>query len=92
MISIPSLENIIWDFRGLNTNGDYGYVVLETVEFYLHSRWQFIECFLLNISISDSITEKRTDMHGLCINMDVVQNQPLAKTRFMNKHSIVFNT
>ena len=26
------------DFRGLDTNGDYGYVVLETVEFYLHSR------------------------------------------------------
>ena len=32
-------------FRGLNSNGDYCYVVLETVEFYLHKRQPLQEFF-----------------------------------------------
>jgi len=50
-----------WHFRGLNTNGDYGYVVLETVEFYLHSRRKLVE-YLPPTSASASITEKSTDI------------------------------
>ena len=50
-----------WHFRGLNINGDYGYVVLETVEFYLHSCRQLVEYFPPT-SASASITEKSTDI------------------------------
>lgn len=50
-----------WHFRGLNTNGDYSYVVLETVEFHLHSRRQLVE-YCPPMSASGSISENRTDI------------------------------
>ena len=34
-IDLNSLLGNNWHFRGLNTNGDYDYVILETVEFYI---------------------------------------------------------
>ena len=34
-----------WHFRGLNINGDYAYVELKTVEFYLQKRHQMVEYF-----------------------------------------------
>ena len=40
-----------WHFRGLNCNGDYGYVVLQTVEFYVYKRRPITEygtCFRWN--------------------------------------------
>lgn len=32
-----------WHFRGLNVNGDYGYAVLETVDFYIHKSRSLVE-------------------------------------------------
>ena len=34
-----------WHFRGLNINGDYAYVELKPVEFYLQKRHQMVEYF-----------------------------------------------
>ena len=34
-IDLNSLLGNNWHFRGLNSNGDYGYVILETIEFYI---------------------------------------------------------
>ena len=35
-----------WHFRGINSNGDYGYVVMETVSFYIHRSKPLIEYIL----------------------------------------------
>ena len=32
-----------WHFRGLNVNGDYGYAVLETVDFCIHKSRSLVE-------------------------------------------------
>ena len=32
-----------WHFRGLNVNGDYGYAVLETINFYIHKSKSLVE-------------------------------------------------
>ena len=40
---LTSLLGSHWHFRGLNKNGDDGYVVLETVEYYLHKRRPLVE-------------------------------------------------
>ena len=32
-----------WHYRGLNANGDYGYAVLETIDFYIHKSKSFVE-------------------------------------------------
>jgi len=32
-----------WHFRGININGDYGYVVLQTVDYYFRKSQAFIE-------------------------------------------------
>ena len=42
---LNSLLGRNWHIRGLNSNGDYCYVVLETVEFYLHKRQPLQEFF-----------------------------------------------
>ena len=34
-----------WHFRGLNINGDYGYVQLDSVDFYLRKGRNFVEYF-----------------------------------------------
>ena len=31
-----------WHFRGINANGDYGYIVLDTVDFYLVKSRSFV--------------------------------------------------
>ena len=32
-----------WHFRGLNASGDYGYAVLDTIDFYIHTSRSLIE-------------------------------------------------
>ena len=49
-----------WHFRGLNNHGDYGYVILETVEHYLHKRplVEYLPPQPPSESISNKCTEK----------------------------------
>ena len=46
-IDLNSLLGNNWHFRGLNSNGDYGYVILETVEFIYGKAGQFLSTFLV---------------------------------------------
>ena len=49
-----------WHFRGLNTNGDYGYVVMATVEFYVHKNKQLLE-YYPDISDDGSLSQSTFD-------------------------------
>ena len=53
---LNSLLGNNWHFRGLNSNGDYGYVMLETVEFYIRKSWSLSE-YIPGVasSVGDSI-------------------------------------
>ena len=42
---LNSLLGRNWHFHGLNSNGDFSYVMLETVEFYLHKHQPLQEFF-----------------------------------------------
>ena len=57
---LTSLLGSHWHFRGLNKNGDYGYVILETVEYYLHERRPLVE-YLPPQSLHENITYKSTE-------------------------------
>lgn len=40
-----------WHYRGLNKNGDFTYVILETVEFYIHQRSHLLNTCLRNLEV-----------------------------------------
>jgi len=55
-----------WHYRGINCNGDYGYVIKETFEFCIRKRRPFKE-FMPSLDSAPTCTTTNTG-HSLCVN------------------------
>lgn len=65
-----------WHYRGLNVNGDYGYVLKETFEFYIRKRRQFVEY----MPSSDSVPTCATTDTGYSLSVNFTCGHGNAKT------------